>query len=154
MAEALVAVGLASNIIQFIDFGSRFVSSAWRIYQTGESKGELPHETINDLRTLLAQLRSSQTEAGQSNEDEAGLQKLVGSCQRLADELLSSLQKVNLPAKARKRDALKTAFKTMFKEDEIKSLQAKLDEFRQQLMLHLLSLIRYADTDLALNCIS
>ena len=144
MAEALVAVGLASNIIQFIDVGSKFVSSAWRIYQTGETKADFQSETIVDLKTVLARLKSSQTDPAQNdNEDEAGFQELVVKCQRLASELLLSLQKIKLPSKARKRDAMKAAFKTIYRKDEIKSLQAKLDDFREQLIFHLLNLIRY-----------
>ena len=32
MAEALAAFGLAANIVQFIDIGSRLVSTIWGIY--------------------------------------------------------------------------------------------------------------------------
>ena len=32
MAEALIAVGVAANVVQFLDVGSRFVSRCWEIY--------------------------------------------------------------------------------------------------------------------------
>ena len=35
MAKALVAVGLAANIFQFIDIGSRFIPTAWYICTSG-----------------------------------------------------------------------------------------------------------------------
>jgi hypothetical protein len=37
MAEAIAAFGLASNILQVTDFGSKFVSIAWRIYRSSNA---------------------------------------------------------------------------------------------------------------------
>jgi hypothetical protein len=33
MAEAIATLSLASNILQVIDFGSKFASTAWKIYK-------------------------------------------------------------------------------------------------------------------------
>lgn len=145
MAEALVAVSLAASILQFIDVGSRFVSNVWKIYISGKERtSELPdiRETTEDLHNVLEGLKNSQGAVLGVREDERGLQQLVQSCQTLATELLGTLQKINLPDKIRKRDALMAAFRMVWKEEEIKSLQSRLEEFRQEVALHLLSLIR------------
>lgn len=73
----------------------------------------------------------------------SGLQQLVRNCERLAVELLSSLQKIHLPEKSRKRDALSAALRMIWQEEELKSSQLRLDRFRQELILHLLSSIRF-----------
>lgn len=114
MAEALIAVGLAANIFQFIDVGSRFISTAWNICTSGrQGFAELldVQKTTEDLKNvLLGFLTSSEASATLEN-NESGLQQLLSNCERLANELLDSLHKIHLPEKSRKRDALRTAFK-------------------------------------------
>ena len=60
--------------------------------------------------------------------------------QVLAKELLDTLQK--FPGKARKRDAVKSTFKMMWKENDIKILEERLEKYRKEITVHLLSLIR------------
>ena len=146
MAEALVAVGLAANILQFIDVGSRFISNAWNICASGrQGLADLldVQKTTEDLKNVLLSFLTSNEASATLDNNESGLQQLVRNCERLANELLDSLHKIHLSEKSRKRDVLRTAFKMIWKEEELKSLQLRLNGFRQELVLHLLSLIRY-----------
>ena len=143
MAETLVALSLSANILQFIDVGSRFVSTAWKIYRASRERVNEQtdiHTIIIDLKDVLEDLQRS-TLKDESN-NEVGFQRLVKDCRKLAGELLDALQKVNWAEKVRKRDALKAALEMIWREDEIKPLQLKLEAFRQQLILHLLNWIR------------
>ena len=56
-------------------------------------------------------------------ESQRSLEELAEQCSQLASEMLSSLSKIGLSDKLRKRDALKAAFRMVWKEDEIKSQQ-------------------------------
>ena len=137
--EAVVAFGLAANIVPFIDAASKLVSLIWSLYFS--SKEGLEEYTAflkitQDLRSILENLRT--TEGGD------GMQQIVGECQKLGSELESTLRKLNLSDKIRKRDALKAAVKLLWKEDEIKVIQTKLDAFRSQLTLHLITSLRLA----------
>ena len=40
MAEALLAVGLAANIVQFLDIGARFVSTSRKLHRSDSDGGE------------------------------------------------------------------------------------------------------------------
>lgn len=146
MAEALIAVGLAANVFQFIDIGSKFVSTVWNIYMSGgQGLADLLNieKTTEDLENLLRGFCIPEETSASLDNNESGLQQLVRNCERLAHELLDSLRKMQLPQNSRKRDALRAAFKIVWKEEELKSLQLRLDRFRQELVLHLLVLIRY-----------
>ena len=46
MAEAIVAFGIAANIVQFIDFGSKVLSTGYRISLYGELKENHELESI------------------------------------------------------------------------------------------------------------
>jgi hypothetical protein len=71
--DALSALSLAGNIIQFIDFGSRLLSNARELYKS--SVGSLAtHDEIvlitTDLKTLIKKLRLSMCDGPGSEENE------------------------------------------------------------------------------------
>lgn len=145
MAEAIAAFGLAANIVQFIDFGCNFVSTVWSIYRKGrDGVGELfdLEKTTKDLQLVLANLQLPPGNPDERTESERSLQELAEQCQNLATEMLSALRQISNLDKPRKRDALKTAFRMIWKEDEIKSQQLRLERFKHHLTLHLLTSLR------------
>jgi hypothetical protein len=145
MAEAIAAFSLAANIVQFIDFGCNFVSTIWSIYRKGQDGvGELfdLEKSAKDLQLVLANLQLPIGTTNERTESERSLQELAEQCQNLATEMLNALRRVSIPDKARKRDALKTAFRMIWKEDEIKSQQLRLEGCKHHLTLHLLASLR------------
>ena len=62
MAESIAIFGLAANIVQFLDIGSKFVSSAWKIYSSGRNgMGKISDlvRLTGDLQTILKGLQTS-----------------------------------------------------------------------------------------------
>lgn len=144
MAEALIAVGIAANVVQFLDFGSRFISSCWEIYTSSrDGTGEFHDLQIitEDFDKVLKDLKRSDHDGKYLPEEDRGFQPLVASCQGLSDQLLDSLHKINSPKKVRKRDAVREIIKNLW-HNEISSLQVRLERLRQELIVHLLGLIR------------
>ena len=148
MAEAIAALSLASNILQVIDFGSKFASTAWKIYKAAHHSLESLDEVkslrvINDnLSDVLRDIRTQSGGADPASGSNQGIVNLAKECATLAEELLQSLNKLGLGNTARKRDALRAAFKLTWKEKEIVTLQARLNDFRSQLTLGLLVSMR------------
>jgi hypothetical protein len=142
MAEAIAAFGVAANIIQFIDLGSRLTANMWGFYKgTGGAAKEIPNvESINiDLQRILRDLDDDSACA------DHGLVQLAKDCRTTATELETKIQPmVHARLHARgKREAFKAAVKSMWEEKEISSLQDRLHGFRHQLTLHLLASLRY-----------
>jgi hypothetical protein len=148
MAEAIAAFGLAANVIQFIEFGSKLTSSFWQLYKSSRDGVEevsfAPH-----LQTMTSDLQSIvdglvDPESGDRSDDESGLCKLAKGCQVQAVELQNLLSSLCVAGSGKygKREALKAAFKAVWKENEIKSFETRLGQFRQQLSVHLLSSLR------------
>ena len=141
----MVAVGLAANILQFISVGSKLVSTVWSIPMSGRQglAGLLDVQKITeDLKNVLGDFRTPNNMNPSPDSYDNGLQQLVKNCEHLASELLESLQKIVLPDKSRKRDNLRAALRMVWKEEDLKSLQSTLDSYRQELVLHLLTVIR------------
>jgi hypothetical protein len=148
MAEAIAAFGLAANVVQFIDFGSKLTSSFWHLYKSGRDGVEevsfAPHlQTMtSDLQNILDGLVDQ--ESGDGSHDDSGLRKLAEDCKAQAAELQTLLGSLGTAGNGKfgKREALKAAFRAVWKEDEINSFEVRLGQFRQQLTLHLLSSLR------------
>ena len=139
-----MALSLAANIVQFIDFSSKFVSKVLKIYQRGGEKvGELPDFQIaaEDLQRIVSNLQSSHY-TGERNESGNSLLCLLQQCRDLAGEILDRVRTTASEGKVRKRDALMEAFRMTFRQKDIHSLQTRLDRLRQELILHLLDSLR------------
>ena len=147
MAEAFIALSVAGNVVQFLDLGSRFVSSCWEIYSSSrDGIGELHDlKTITeDFDGVLKDLERSDHDGKSLLGEDRGFQPLVANCRELASQLSDSLRKINSPNKTRKRDAVRETIKRLWN-DEISALQVRLERLRQELIVHLLGLIRYVD---------
>lgn len=144
MAEGVAAFSLAANILQFIDFGARVVSNFWSFYKSNrkEANNVPDFSAINaDLQRVLSDL---QLPYDDGSGGDIGLVELAKDCRCVAEELKTVLQSL---FKARvgntgKRDALMAAFKLAWREDEIRSLQEQLNQFKHQLVIHLLASMR------------
>jgi hypothetical protein len=143
MAEAIVAFGVAANVVQFIDVAARVAVKFYGFYSDSNADGDWPEvESINrDLLGVLQELRET---SGSPTIGQTGLEQLAQECQKTADQLDKVLQPLITVRSQNigKRAALKAAFKAMWKESEIESLKGKLDLFRSQLTLHLLTSLR------------
>jgi hypothetical protein len=148
MADAVAALGLASNVLQVIDFGSKFLSIAWKIYRSGKSAVDSVDELADlqkinsNLYGVLDKLQAPSSGLNDVLSDHHGIIQLATECSRLVQKLLGFFRNLGLGENGRKRDAIKAAFKIMWKEDDIQAVQDAINEFRQQLTLNLLVSLR------------
>ena len=98
MAEAILIFSLAANVVQFLDIGSKFVSSVWKIYRSGRNGlDEIPDlATItDDLRMISQGLQAPDGDDKEIVDGGQGLKELAGQCQSVVMELLDSLNKIS-----------------------------------------------------------
>jgi len=144
MAEAIAAFSLASNILQFVDFGARVASNFWTLYKSNRKEANnIPNFVVinADLERVLSDL---QLPCDDGSEGDIGLVELAKECQSVAEALkaiLESLVKTRA-GNMGKREAMVAAFKLVWREDEIRSLQERLNQFKHQLIVHLLASMR------------
>lgn len=139
--DPVVAFSLAGTILQFLDSGTKFVKLARRLYKHGsDDANDHVHllKITEDLDAVLLTLKSTENDGDR----EKSISQLALDCGKTATRLLAILQKVRTSGNISKRDALKAAFRLIYKEDEIKSLHDILSSFRDQLNLHLLLSLR------------
>lgn len=91
---------------------------------------------------LLDVLKRVDVPDNENNEADNGLQQLVVECHNVATDLLKLLNSLHADNQS-KRKAIQSAFKLMWREEDILSLQKRLDQCRAQLVIHLLASLRY-----------
>lgn len=147
--DPVTAFSLAGTILQFIESGSKFIGIAWKLYRAGDGPDDLHELTMltknlaQVLDHLVGSSSSSNVLQGQHNSSGAGdgLSQLADECKKVGNQLLTILQNLHV-SHPRKIDALKVAFRMLWKEDDIRTLQSRLDGFRAQFNLHLLITLR------------
>jgi hypothetical protein len=143
MAE-LAALGLASNVVQFVDFGIKLFRDGKELYESAQGsiaeQRELQAVTA-DLRDIVQKLHPTVHPATQ---DDAALARLAADCEKLATELLGVLDKLKVKeGQNRKWVSFKQALALVLKEKEIRGLEQRLERYRDQLSKRLLYILRF-----------
>ena len=146
MAEAVAALGVAANVVQFIDFSGKILSEGYRLHRSkrvNPSKNEELENIALDLQKLRDELQPQEDETGLvPTPNDIQLQRLAGQCRGICIELLAALEKLKVVGKPGKWESFRAALKTVWAESKIKSLQDRLDEARQELIVRILMSFR------------
>ncbi|KAF2866677.1 P-loop containing nucleoside triphosphate hydrolase protein, partial [Massariosphaeria phaeospora] len=141
LMEALAAVGLAGNIVQFVDFSCKLFDQATSIYHStsGTSRDAEDLESITrnlqDLSVRLSQKNHNQTHP----QDHTALKKLAKECETTANELLSALQALKAKKPDSKWNSFRTALASAWKQPRVDALEKRLHTYRSQLIIQLQS---------------
>jgi len=76
------------------------------------------------------------------SQTEIDLRDLAVNCSNIAKELLKAITKVELQGKKGKWDSLRAAFKHVLAEERIERIRQRLDNFRQEVIVHILACFR------------
>jgi len=140
MAEALVAIGLAANIIQFVCFSFTLVSKTKELHESasGALKENVELSVISkDIETFSNNIRSNRSSSVQ-------LSNMAQRCEAIAGELLGAIGKLQnqqhalgsgkAPTRWR---SFRKALKCVWEKPQINELSVRLERLRDQVMLHL-----------------
>ncbi|KAF5012482.1 hypothetical protein FDECE_1472 [Fusarium decemcellulare] len=154
--DPFAAIGLAGNIIAFVDFGFKVVNAA-REFKESASGSTAENEHLEFLTTQIQGLTLTlQTDelAPDMTLDEQLLNNLVKECQSLSEDLLKLLHtlQVKSPNKKSRREAFGAVFRNLRKKDDKDDLVIRLERCKQQLHLQLSHMTRL-DTNAKLTTI-
>lgn len=139
--EALAAISLAANIIQFVDFGTKVTSKALEYRQslTGRLKDHLDLEsTLDDLNKLLYKLEHDAEIRGASSPSDqmAALLRQLKICSNIGADIRILLDR----AKVNRSGFFKSyrkAFRAVWSQSALESLLKRLSAVQQQVQLNL-----------------
>lgn len=152
--EALSALALAGNTVQFIDFASKLCGTSIEIYRNahGASASRAQSEsllksfiaTIDDVTSNLGRycLALSATSEQANSKGETQISYITSDCRVMAQDLLQRYNKLKLAGKPGKWQSFTTGVKCMWKKHELDELEARLERNRNELEWHILLSLR------------
>jgi hypothetical protein len=152
--DPVSALGVAAAVVQFIDYSTNLISKSVKIYKHISNKGAGFTPQYADLEVITKDLlrHSKDLEksakagptGGSRNSNDEELHQLCLACTQVAAELLAALahSKLKFMGKFRELKSFRHALMGTWPEEEIDSLQQRLDGFRQQLIVNILVSLR------------
>jgi len=147
--DPFTALGLASNIVQFIDFASDLFLKSKELAKStsGATKeNEELEKATERLQHLCADLKwSCRTgpKTARRSDDEAVLSELASKCTATADDLLFALEGLRAQGGTKKLQSFRKALQTVWKKDKIREMEMKLATHRRELTLQLTAMQEY-----------
>ena len=147
--DPLSGLSVASNIVQFIDFGLKVVTKGRKIYRSVDgtlaenSDLEVVTSDLLILQSKLQCLPPISNKDGVGMDDTEAFKKLSNSCAELAGKLLQKLNMAKAQGRFRKWKSLRQALKSVWSKGEIEEMASRLSGFRGELQLHLLMTLRF-----------
>lgn len=139
MLDPLTCIGLAGNIVQFLDFSIKVVSEGYQIYNSTTGASEENDETefvISDFERVTERLGQSLRPPGTAvplNQNEQQLDDLRVKCEQVAQELLTKLDKLKFKDKKTLLRSLGKALRHAWSKDDIDTIRRRLENLRDQL---------------------
>lgn len=137
--DPFTCLGLAGNIVQFIDFAWKLLSESQAIYhsETGTSDDHIVLEKIvKDLHPLVAGLTISNTVSDE-------LKDIASICQDVSAKLGKALKEIEVQGQNSRWKSFVHALKKVWDKSKITDLIYQLDRVQRQLNTHLLFMMRY-----------
>ncbi len=142
--DPLSAIGLAGNVITFVEFGCSLLSKSREIYVSASgstSENDQLEIIAMDLRQHTAKLRPPDDR--RQIDDEAFV-KLLDSCHQAAEEFLDVIQQLKVKGTHRRWHSFRKAVASVWAKDKLSAMQSRLDSLRGGVVLHVMSCTRYA----------
>ena len=144
--DPFTAIGLASNIISFIDFGCKLLSSSKDMYNslTGASSEIDALNLVSDnLSSLCSHFADDDLAAPRIYHDPE-LVRLTGECKSIADQIQGVVGDLSHGAQKGKWRSFAQAMRERGKQGQLQTLASRLDRLQASLNTRLLFLMRYA----------
>lgn len=134
--EALAAIGLAANVIQFASFSSTLISGTYQAYHSASG---LPEEYV-DLDRICSSIVELRDKITQSAANEPKVKELVDHSVGIAQELLDATKQLRPQhggAERKRWSNFRKALKSVWEKSHIVQLQSRLQSLRDQLTVQL-----------------
>jgi hypothetical protein len=137
MLDPITALGVAGNLVQFIDFGLKATSKAREIHKSaaGTLQENIDIEAIaEDLAAVTKELElSSVTPTSNSNLDDVCVR-----CKKTAADLLSALKALKVEGERSKVKSVRQALKAILGKKGVEEMKTRLEGFRDEMQFHVL----------------
>lgn len=145
---SLAAIGLAGNIVQFIDFGAKLLSKASQIRKDGSTAenihlGAVTKDLARYADSLSSAILSQPREKHILGEDETALYEICDGCLQVAHELETALAALQSNGSVGKWKSFRQALKSICGKSRVTELRDRLSLYSSQMDRRVLASMRY-----------
>ena len=163
--EGLAALSLASNIVQFVDFGCRLFSETKELYTSSNGLALEAMELENISQTLgrlSKDLESNYSLGGPSSSgpgmgeilrlepansfttpnEESDLILIAQECQKIAKELSTALEQLKVKGPGRQWQCSRVTLKRIWKPEMVEKIARRMERFSSQLTMCLIRILQ------------
>lgn len=143
MLDPLTAVGLAANIVQFLDFTFKLVTETRDTYQSASghsAKIALLSTIADDLKSLSEHLLLSSVRGNTSIGSD--LRLLADEATKVAEELRDAISTVQAKKPHSIWQSFKAVLREIYNDEKIKGLLSEITRLQNSLTLRLLSILQ------------
>lgn len=143
--DPLTAIGLAGNIIAFIDFSFKLISGVSKVLES--SSGMTPENAnlsalVEDVNSVTKDLIS---DVPARTENEKMLCILATNCHALSGEISETLKKLKIGDKRSKRQGMMVKIRSMRKEKDIEAIERQLHSYQSEILIRLHVMFRFVN---------
>ena len=135
--DAAASMGLASNIMQFVDFSWKLFQEARDLYNS--STGASPENDILEVvsRDLSFRIHRVNAIAQRHVTIPESMITLIYQCDKVANKLLKTLDLIKLQTPHKKWGSFVQALRSVWKKDKIAGLVRQLERLRDEVLFAL-----------------
>ena len=140
--DPVTALGLASNIVQFVDFSWKLLSGTIDLY--GSETGALAdHDVLELISSDLIKLNDALLDPSYTVHVSDPIRDLAGQCKAVAQELFRILEKIKVVGSPNKWKSFVQALRGVWKKEQIEALVKRLESLRAEMHFRLQWMLRY-----------
>lgn len=147
--EPFSAIGLAGNVVTFIDFAGKLITGSLELYHSAHGSAaanQTLEDVVKDLEHICLRLSPPESIEGNimgSDPPDFGstLIPILFACRSLGQRLLAKLESLKVKSKHRAWKSFQQTLKCAWKENEIRTYKEQLDLYRSQITAHLLTVL-------------
>jgi hypothetical protein len=130
--DPLTALGLASNILQFLDFTAKVIAGTRAISKSHVGVSEDTAYIRHKAEGITALIDGFLATNGGS----LAMRKELAACKKIAEDVLEALEKFEVKGPKSKWTSFLIALKEIWSESKIKAMSTKLTELQTQFNAH------------------
>ena len=166
--ESLAALGVASNIVQFVDFGCRLFSESKELYMSSNGLASEAVELKNITRSLSRLsndivvgpscgnqpssndvdvdpdyiLPTEPPNAVEKNGDDFDFLLIAKDCKKIADELFRALDQLRAKDTDKMWQCFRVTLKRVWKSEKIVAMESRMERLSSQLTICLVKILK------------
>ncbi len=141
MMDPVAALGLAGNIVQFVDFSCKVLCDAKSLY--GSSTGaSAENDVLEAIGSDLVNLSHALIAPSAPGTVPESLRSLASRCKDVATELLGTLDKIKVRGPHQKWKSFVQALRSVWEKERIEELVKRMERLRNETQYRLQLMIR------------